>query len=172
MTPEFRHDCDACTFLGHYNDHDLYYCTKTDGWPKFLARYGDYGAWPAARCHHLGLSFAQTSLRELEQDDTQRALRVAYLIAADLGMLLQRGTPTDKDEAFREWLAESLRLWPDGSDQARVRLLQQLRRQDREGDGLPTGRVDPEGRFSAERLENPRSLNYERSVNHHVEDRM
>ena len=26
--PSFKHDCDKCLFLGHYDGHDLYYCAQ------------------------------------------------------------------------------------------------------------------------------------------------
>jgi hypothetical protein len=45
MLPKFRHDCDRCTFLGHYAGHDVYTCAHAPGNPNksLLARYGDDG---------------------------------------------------------------------------------------------------------------------------------
>lgn len=38
----YKHDCETCKFLGHYNEYDLYYCSQT-GLPTVIARYGDDG---------------------------------------------------------------------------------------------------------------------------------
>ena len=34
----FKHDCKECEYLGSFEFHDLYYCTKGD--PTIIARYG------------------------------------------------------------------------------------------------------------------------------------
>lgn len=39
MTPKFTHDCETCTFLGHFYDHDVYLC----GNQSIIARHGDDG---------------------------------------------------------------------------------------------------------------------------------
>jgi len=42
--PKFLHDCSCCTFLGHENDHDLYFCEQAPwGFPTVIARYGSEG---------------------------------------------------------------------------------------------------------------------------------
>lgn len=41
--PTYRHDCVACTFLGCFRGHDLYYCEQ-HGLPTVIARYGDEGS--------------------------------------------------------------------------------------------------------------------------------
>lgn len=38
MQPKFKHDCEACTFLGHFYDHDVYQCGTS-----LIARYSDEG---------------------------------------------------------------------------------------------------------------------------------
>jgi len=38
--PRFKHVCPNCTFLGHFQGHDLYHCTETLD-HSVLARYGD-----------------------------------------------------------------------------------------------------------------------------------
>lgn len=38
MKPKFKHDCEACEFLGHFYDHDVYRCGKS-----LVARYSDTG---------------------------------------------------------------------------------------------------------------------------------
>jgi hypothetical protein len=55
--PKFIHDCDACTFLGHYNNHDLYACARKGAIDTVIARYGDDG--PA---YASGLIFALRGL--------------------------------------------------------------------------------------------------------------
>lgn len=42
MTPQFKHDCDQCRFLGTFNDHDLYFCSKGSG-ATVIARWSDNG---------------------------------------------------------------------------------------------------------------------------------
>jgi hypothetical protein len=37
----YDHDCEACTFLGQYNQYDLYYCHSE---PTVIARYANEGA--------------------------------------------------------------------------------------------------------------------------------
>lgn len=36
MKPKFQHDCETCTFLGHFYDHDVYMCGH-----NIVARYSD-----------------------------------------------------------------------------------------------------------------------------------
>jgi hypothetical protein len=40
--PKFLHDYACCTFLGHENDHDLYFCEQGTI-PTVIARYGSEG---------------------------------------------------------------------------------------------------------------------------------
>jgi hypothetical protein len=46
MKPKFKHDCEDCTFVGHFYDHDVYTCNKS-----VVARYsdepGEYASMPA-----------------------------------------------------------------------------------------------------------------------------
>ena len=39
-SPQFKHDCENCIFLGHSFDRDLYYDQHTE---SCIARYGNYG---------------------------------------------------------------------------------------------------------------------------------
>jgi hypothetical protein len=39
MKPKFEHDCENCTFLGHFYDHDVYQCGKS-----LVARYSSEGS--------------------------------------------------------------------------------------------------------------------------------
>ena len=50
--PEFQHDCDACFFLAHYRDHDLYICGEGEH-ASILARYSNDG--PDYRSHEAGM---------------------------------------------------------------------------------------------------------------------
>ncbi len=52
-TPLYQHDCAACTFLGTYRAHDLYFCSKQPTGPTVLARYGHDG-----REYSSGIAFA------------------------------------------------------------------------------------------------------------------
>lgn len=40
--PRYTHECECCTFLGRYDEYDLYHCTQS-GIPTVLARYGNKG---------------------------------------------------------------------------------------------------------------------------------
>ncbi len=39
-SPRFTHDCDSCTFLGTYEEHDLYFCPRE---PTVIARASSEG---------------------------------------------------------------------------------------------------------------------------------
>ena len=44
MKPKHTHDCERCTFLGHFCDHDVYICQDSGGiGPSIIARFGDDG---------------------------------------------------------------------------------------------------------------------------------
>lgn len=40
--PQFEHDCDECTFVGHYKGIDIYTCPQNT-MPTVVARYGSDG---------------------------------------------------------------------------------------------------------------------------------
>jgi len=53
-TPQWQHDTDCCTFLGRFNEHDLYFCRQgIIDWPTVLARYSDEGSH-----YRSGMEFA------------------------------------------------------------------------------------------------------------------
>lgn len=93
--PKFKHDCTSCVYLGHFEDHDLYYCPND---PTVIARFGDEGP-----DYGSGLPFAETPLAELSEDQgpgsgrVHRLLRVAWLIAKDTGVV------TKDPEKVRIW---------------------------------------------------------------------
>jgi len=81
----FEHDCDVCKFLGHYQGYDLYICPN--GTKTVIAR-----ASSVPSNYSSGMTFAMTSLKERIEDgrtldEGVLALRVARLIAIDLGYL-------------------------------------------------------------------------------------
>ena len=41
--PRFKHDCEACTFLGSFGEHDLYHCPQ-HGLPTLIARRSSDGS--------------------------------------------------------------------------------------------------------------------------------
>ena len=43
VVQHFQHDCKNCKPLGHYNEHDLYFCAQGGLVPTVLARYGNEG---------------------------------------------------------------------------------------------------------------------------------
>lgn len=83
--PKFQHDCTACIFLGHFEDHDLYYCDRE---PTVIARFGDDGPQ-----YGSGLAFANHPLSDLDEacgpgsGRLTRLLRVAWLLAKDAGVV-------------------------------------------------------------------------------------
>lgn len=76
--PRFAHDCDDCKFLGNYNGQDLYFCGLR-GWATVIARFGNEN-WQ----YQSGLEIAM-GFPLMRPDSTVRELRVAYLLAKDLG---------------------------------------------------------------------------------------
>ena len=79
--PVFKHICDNCEYLGHFDEHDLYYCPK--GGPTVIARWGGDGPDYAS-----GMAIAEAwDFKRLKDNapSYSKALRVAYLIAKDLG---------------------------------------------------------------------------------------
>ena len=69
-------------FLGTYDGSDLYFCTQgvpSGNMPTVIARYGN-----EEQDYQSGMFFAETPLTDEWHNAT---LRVAYLIARDLGLL-------------------------------------------------------------------------------------
>lgn len=69
--PEYKHDCSKCTFLGKFEEYDLYYCDKS--LPTLIARYGDEGP--------------QYSSCPVSMDSGLKPLRAAKAMAADQDLL-------------------------------------------------------------------------------------
>ena len=115
----FKHDCNACVFLGHYQGSDLYFCPRggpaANGIPTVIARRSndppDYTS---------GMVFAMPSLKErvankYALDDGIVALRVARLIAIDLGYDMQED-PSERE--LKKWLAKAMS--PSGTDNFKI----------------------------------------------------
>lgn len=82
--PTYQHNCEACTYLGNFDGHDLYHCTQArlPSTRTLIARFGpgpDYLSGVEFVDDDTGLSW--------RQGPTMAALRVAYLIARDRGLL-------------------------------------------------------------------------------------
>jgi hypothetical protein len=101
MTAKFQHVCDDCRFLGHYQNADLYFCGP-EGMPAVsstvIARFSD-----EASDYVSGLPIGQIPL--LDHCATAH-LRVAYLIARDMG-LLGPARPTTDLEHLQRWLFDT-----------------------------------------------------------------
>lgn len=78
MTPKYTHECDSCTFLGTYNDKDLYHCIQVGDLHTVIARNSSNPA-----DYFSGINYAKKSLK----DSITPELRVAYLIAKDKGLI-------------------------------------------------------------------------------------
>lgn len=92
--PIFAHDCNACIFLGHYESHDLYYCPdETPPHGTVIARWSGKGPDYAS-----GIEFGKRMIGELSNESV-KMLRVAYLLAADLG--------------YVPFIWESTEVWPE-----------------------------------------------------------
>lgn len=84
MKPVHTHDCSACTFLGCYNGHDLYHCSQA--LPTVIARHGSGGGDYVSGA---AIAAATTFTGEAGTFVGSRALRVAWLIARDIGLPLE-----------------------------------------------------------------------------------
>lgn len=51
----YKHDCDKCTFLGTFEEYDLYFCGE--GRPTVIARFGHDGP-----SYYSGLTFAEPDI--------------------------------------------------------------------------------------------------------------
>lgn len=68
--PRWRHDCERCTFLGRFNQFDLYHCGQSN-FPTVIARFSDEGP-----DYLSGMVFANVSvpLREAKRLAEERGL--------------------------------------------------------------------------------------------------
>lgn len=80
-TPQHKHDCDNCTFLGRFtnNDicpnYDLYYCPQGNI-PTLIARWGE------GPCYFSGMLAAK-----LEKDDEKSPLGECFRRAKNLNLI-------------------------------------------------------------------------------------
>jgi hypothetical protein len=80
--PMWEHDCEHCTFLGTFDNHDLYFCAQCipgDTIPTVIARYGSN----PQDCQS-GMWFGEFPLTH---ENVNIHLRVAYMIAKDLCLI-------------------------------------------------------------------------------------
>lgn len=75
--PRFEHDCDKCIFLGHYNEHDLYFCPQ-GGSPTVIARWSSDGP-----DYISGLALVKSS--EVLQMAQRRAMEIGLFISYPVG---------------------------------------------------------------------------------------
>jgi hypothetical protein len=48
MKPVFEHDCESCTFLGHFYAHDVYMCSERSIVARRSSEPGEYSSMPKA----------------------------------------------------------------------------------------------------------------------------
>jgi hypothetical protein len=81
MKPRWEHDCKRCQYLGTYGSVDMYFCDKQKiGGLTVVARYGSDGPE-----YTSGIALAKMA----PEAEHHMALRVAYLIAKDAGLLTE-----------------------------------------------------------------------------------
>lgn len=87
--PRFKHDCKACIFLGTYAGHDLYYCKGSESSSmggSLIARYGNDGSNYASSSPSITHKLSSPIMQQ-DGLDSIRAIRVALLIAYDMGIV-------------------------------------------------------------------------------------
>lgn len=104
MKPIYKHDCDACQFLGSTvvegEAYDLYYCAHE---PTIIARWSDEGA-----DYSSGLCFGESSLVRHINGDTRgnKPLMVAYVTAMANGLDVADRFSVVKDKTLKQKVAE------------------------------------------------------------------
>ena len=79
--PRFNHSCDRCQYLGTFDGYDLYFCPGKDKcFDTVLARYGN-------KDHKYLSGIPVAYSHSLDADYCLAPLRIAYLIAKDLGLI-------------------------------------------------------------------------------------
>lgn len=71
--PLFQHDCERCTFLGSYQEQDLYHCLQSNLGPTVIARRSSEGS-----DYSSGFIFVQRdpALREAWMRAKEKGLKV------------------------------------------------------------------------------------------------
>lgn len=93
----YQHDCEECTFLGQYNEYDLYHCNQR-GRPTVIARYSDDGP-----DYMSGMEAPWTPLETARELARERGLIVDELQAERQGE-----APTPRSQRERNRLAVML----------------------------------------------------------------
>lgn len=94
-TPRHKHDCTACTFLGHHGKADLYFCGKQPGGATLIARHSSEGADYAS-----GTSFSYGALPALHE--ARLRAQALGLMAYNLQEALHAMSPKADSECKRE----------------------------------------------------------------------
>jgi hypothetical protein len=81
--PRFKHDCKNCTFLGEWQEYDLYHCLQGLNDPTLVARYSDEPS-----NYRAGLPSIR-SLAMKNDEDYDSPIVVAYRRAEKLGLQLR-----------------------------------------------------------------------------------
>jgi hypothetical protein len=92
--PRYDHDCDACVYLGQYEQYDLYYCP---GEPTIVCRYSSDGP-----DYRSGLDAAVIFDRVCYQEGLVRALRNPEFRPQITKHLGHDSTFPQRTEAFEE----------------------------------------------------------------------
>ncbi len=80
LNPRFRHDCEACAFLGHFRGYDVYHCENeafshlTGG--SLIARHGDEGSDYWAMQKNMFISIVDQSV--VDRYGSKSAMAAAY----------------------------------------------------------------------------------------------
>jgi hypothetical protein len=76
LKPLYEHDCDECTWLGEYADHDLYFCAK-----------GGSGGSVLARASGVGSDYQSMPVVLIKQSEGSPELEEALERAAELALV-------------------------------------------------------------------------------------
>lgn len=50
-TPQHKHECDYCCFLGRFENYDLYFCKQKGAFAEtVIARFGELGDYYSGMC--------------------------------------------------------------------------------------------------------------------------
>jgi hypothetical protein len=75
MPPRYKHDCDACRFIGQHNEFDVYHCAQCDG-GTIVARFSDEPSGYASMTQDIIASWISTGY---EPSKAGKALVWGYL---------------------------------------------------------------------------------------------
>ena len=76
IKPLYKHDCNNCTFLGTFNNEDLYFCKQGGHIPTLIVRYSSDGP-----DYSSGFQFG-----EREKNNLNSSIGEAYRLAKKLNL--------------------------------------------------------------------------------------